>query len=296
VKFYKRFPGDITIKTGDLSLTEFGAYDRLLDHYYAKETPIDPKKVYTVARCQTPADRRAVDAVLLEYWTLTQLGWVQQRADEMIAEAQPKIEAARENGKKGGRPSKAQQAKLDALQEPSGFSLETQDEPNEKTSQSQNQKGSVANATAADAAVEGGEVGVKPKSAEEMTKAELRSAGKSLLAHQGLPEAQCGSFVGALVKQYGDAVVIEAVRATVLATPVDAKEYLKATCMRKKGERRDPVTVSSDAAEKTKAAHRADDALLAAQDPEERARRLAEVKATRARLKGCQPQTQGEPS
>ena len=31
MKFYKRFPGDIDIKTGDLTLVEFGAYDRLLD-------------------------------------------------------------------------------------------------------------------------------------------------------------------------------------------------------------------------------------------------------------------------
>ena len=81
MKFYKRFPGDITIKTGDLTLTEFGAYDRLLDHYYAKEKPIEAKRAYTVARCQTAEDRRAVDRVLAEFWTLTDDGWVQARAD-----------------------------------------------------------------------------------------------------------------------------------------------------------------------------------------------------------------------
>lgn len=72
----------------------------------------------------------------------------------------------------------------------------------------------------------------------ELTKAELWSAGKSLLAAQGVPAAQCGSFVGGLVKEYGDAIVIEAVRAAVLTTPADAKEYLKGACKRLSGERK----------------------------------------------------------
>lgn len=144
MKFYKRFPGDITIKTGDLTLVEFGAYDRLLDHYYAKEQPIDPTRVYTVARCQSAADRRAVDRVLAEYWTLTDAGWVQERADEMIAEALPKIEAARENGKKGGRP-------VGSGKKPSGLIPETQGGTetgdSEKASQSQNKKEKVSKAS-----------------------------------------------------------------------------------------------------------------------------------------------------
>lgn len=120
MKFYKRFPGDITIKTGDLALTEFGAYDRLLDHYYAKEQPIEPSRVYTVARCQSATDRKAVDRVLAEYWTLTPAGWVQERADEMIAEALPRIEAAKVNGLKGGRPR-------GSGKKPTGLIPETQD-------------------------------------------------------------------------------------------------------------------------------------------------------------------------
>jgi uncharacterized protein YdaU (DUF1376 family) len=237
VKFYKRFPGDITIKTGGLTLAEFGAYDRLLDHYYATEQPIAPAEVYSIARCQTAAERRAVDAVLARFWSQTGDGWIQQRADEMIAEAQPKIEAARQNGKKGGRPSKATLAALAAIQEPTGLFSETQREPNAKTSQSQNRNGSEAKASAAGAAV--GEDEEQPKSPADMTKTELWRAGKSLLREQGMPRDQCGSFVGALVKQYGDAVVVEAVRAAVIAAPADAREYLKATCMRKTGERAD---------------------------------------------------------
>jgi hypothetical protein len=77
--------------------------------------------------------------------------------------------------------------------------------------------------------------GAKPVS--ELTKAELWTAGKSLLLAAGIPKAQCGSFVGKLVTDYGEHIVVEAVRATVLTQPADPTEYLKACCMRAKGQR-----------------------------------------------------------
>ncbi len=140
MKFYKRFPGDITVKTGHLTLAEFGAYDRLLDHYYATEQPIPANRAYGICRAQSRDDRAAVDGVLTEFFELTEAGWVQGRAEEVIAEALPRIEAARENGKKGGRPRKP----VATEQKPAGFSEETQaatkDADSEKASQSQSKK------------------------------------------------------------------------------------------------------------------------------------------------------------
>lgn len=78
------------------------------------------------------------------------------------------------------------------------------------------------------------------KPAADMTRDELWTAGKSLLEQAGLPAKQCGSFVGRLVKDYGDQIVVDAVRAAVVARPADPVEYLKATCMRSVG-RRSPV-------------------------------------------------------
>lgn len=73
------------------------------------------------------------------------------------------------------------------------------------------------------------------KTPAEMTKQELWSAGKSLLKQSGMPEAQCGSFVGKLVKDYGDALVVEAVRTAVVEQPADPASFLKATCKAKAG-------------------------------------------------------------
>ena len=72
----------------------------------------------------------------------------------------------------------------------------------------------------------------KPTQAE-LTKRELWEAGKSLLAEQGMKPAQCGSFVGKLVKDYGDEVVVEAVRSAVLTRPADAAEFLVGACKAK---------------------------------------------------------------
>lgn len=79
--------------------------------------------------------------------------------------------------------------------------------------------------------------GAAAKPAADLTKDELWKAGKSLLEQSGMPKAQCGSFVGRLVKDYGDVIVVDAVRSAVLARPADPAEYLKATCMRTAGQR-----------------------------------------------------------
>lgn len=94
---------------------------------------------------------------------------------------------------------------------------------------------SVPNGTGGDAA----------KTAEQLTKDELWAAGKSLLMQAGLPKAQCGSFVGKLVKDYGDQIVVDAVRAAVVERPADPTEYLKATCMRAAGRRANPTARAS---------------------------------------------------
>lgn len=76
---------------------------------------------------------------------------------------------------------------------------------------------------------------IDAKTAAELTKTELWRAGKSLLREQKMPEAQCGTFVGKLVKDYGDAVVLDAVRGAVVQRPADAASWLVATCKAAKG-------------------------------------------------------------
>lgn len=76
-----------------------------------------------------------------------------------------------------------------------------------------------------------------PADSGSLTKDELWAAGKSLLAQAGMPAKQCGTFVGALVKDYTAEVVIGAVRAAVVERPADPAAYLKAACQHAAGER-----------------------------------------------------------
>ncbi|MFJ3048575.1 hypothetical protein ACIPEN_22300 [Herbaspirillum chlorophenolicum] len=80
------------------------------------------------------------------------------------------------------------------------------------------------------------EEGQSGKTADQLTKDELWKAGKSLLSAQGMPAAQCGTFVGKLVKDYGNEIVVDAVRAAVVERPADAASFLKAACMARKKE------------------------------------------------------------
>lgn len=95
-----------------------------------------------------------------------------------------------------------------------------------------------------------------PKTDAELTRAELWSAGKSLLREQGMPQAQCGTFVGKLVKDFGDEVVVEAVRAAVVERPADAATWLIAACKRGKAGRNQPITGERQIAESLAKAER----------------------------------------
>lgn len=121
MNFYKRYVGDIQRDTGHLSLAEFGAYDRLLDHYYATEMalPSDIDACCRISRAMTKDERKAVISILNQYFKLNERGYEQKRAEKEITEAQPAMVSARLNGSKGGRPKKQQN---ETQQKPNGLS------------------------------------------------------------------------------------------------------------------------------------------------------------------------------
>lgn len=109
--YYQFHVGDYRRDTAHLTLLEHGAYRQLLDWYYLDETPI-PKETDLVFRrlsARTDEEKKAVLAVLNDFFMLTDAGYVQERADEEIRAYQNRADIARENGKKGGRPRKTTQ-------------------------------------------------------------------------------------------------------------------------------------------------------------------------------------------
>lgn len=127
MNYWPRWIGAIRKRTMHLSLAQMGAYDRLLDHYYAEEKPLpgNLEACCRIAGAVTKAERDAVSAVLAEFFTLNAAGFSNERADEEIATALPKIAASKTNGKRGGRPKK-----------PSGFPVGTPEATQTETSPS----------------------------------------------------------------------------------------------------------------------------------------------------------------
>lgn len=97
MRYYAFHVGDYAAATVHLSDAEDLAYRRLLDAYYAREAalPADVVACCRLARATSPAARKAVDAVLREFFEMEADGWHQERCDADIARYRSKSEKAR---------------------------------------------------------------------------------------------------------------------------------------------------------------------------------------------------------
>ena len=106
MNFYKHHLGDYAIATSHLTWDEDMAYTRLIRVYYQSERPIPRDQAYRLSRATTPVQRRAVDTVLAEFFTLEDDGYHQKRCDQELGQATIKAAKNREVGNLGGRPKK----------------------------------------------------------------------------------------------------------------------------------------------------------------------------------------------
>lgn len=108
MKWFKFWIGDYQRDTAHLSLAEHGAFMLMLQHYYATEKPLPAgPALHRMLRAQTKQERDAIDSVARQFWTVTQAGLVNVRADSEIGRAEDRRELNRELGRRGGRPKKA---------------------------------------------------------------------------------------------------------------------------------------------------------------------------------------------
>lgn len=88
MNFFKLYIGDYQRDTAHLSVTEHGAYLLMLQHYYATERPLPiGKALHRMLRAQDKAERDAIDAVVAQFWSETDEGLVNGRADVEITKA-----------------------------------------------------------------------------------------------------------------------------------------------------------------------------------------------------------------
>lgn len=120
---YPHHIGDYTKDTAHLSMIEDGAYRRLIDLYYLHEQalPAERRQVYRLARATSTAERKAIDTILDEYFTVSPDGFRHSRCDEEIERYQvlnEDSEAKKENEKERQRRHRQRRKELfEALRE-----------------------------------------------------------------------------------------------------------------------------------------------------------------------------------
>jgi len=222
--YYQFNIGDYASHTAHLEPLEDLAYRRMLDLYYLSQAPL-PSDVQRIAKLIRMPDHAAIiREILNEFFKPTDDGWANTRAD---GEIQAYTRMAN-GGAKGAAKRWHKAGDSHPIATPCPPHTPPYDNPNSKQETINNNHKPINNTLAK----------AKAASGDLSTKDEIWKAGKSLLSEQGMPEKQCGSFVGKLVKDYGADTVVDAVRVAVLERPADAASYLKAVCQRNSGERK----------------------------------------------------------
>jgi uncharacterized protein YdaU (DUF1376 family) len=105
VNYYRRYVGDYLRDTARLSMLEHGAYNLLLDYYYAERQPLslELEEIYRATRALRPEERRAVDKVLLRYFDKRKDGYHNLRADQELEKFSHAIEKMSEAGLRGAK-------------------------------------------------------------------------------------------------------------------------------------------------------------------------------------------------
>jgi uncharacterized protein YdaU (DUF1376 family) len=114
--WYPRYTGDFIRDTSHLSLVEVGAYNRILDHYYASSGPLCMTEAQVMRLCAavTPEECEAVKYVLSAYFILEPEDgcYHNPRADKELLSMAEHHARLSEAGRKGGLNSV--QARLEA--------------------------------------------------------------------------------------------------------------------------------------------------------------------------------------
>lgn len=200
MNFYKRYMGDFSRDTAHLTMLERGAYNDMLDYYYATEKPLPAAKeaLYRIARAMNGGERRAVDRIAEQFFPVNSDGLRHnKRADREIAKHEKQAATNREQGKKGGRP------KTDSLTEPETESV-SETKPNGNPNQIPDKSKAAAPSGALDA---------------------VWGPGLQALLAVGVPECQARSFIGALLGSWSEIDVLEAIQAS--SGKVDPRSYVR---------------------------------------------------------------------
>lgn len=96
------YTGDYLRDTQHLSMSEHGAYFRLLMHCWDQKgpAPLDERKLFGICNARSSDEIEAMRRVLSEFFVRMDDGWYNKRITEEVARAEAKSQTYRENGLK----------------------------------------------------------------------------------------------------------------------------------------------------------------------------------------------------
>jgi len=100
--WYPFYWSDYSGKTFSLTQGQHGAYILLLRYLYTEGGPIPPLEVYSIAKATLEQERQNVDYILNKYF-LDKGGWVHEKVNEIMSEAEERHKKLVESGSKGGK-------------------------------------------------------------------------------------------------------------------------------------------------------------------------------------------------
>lgn len=105
--YYQFNIADYRKDTQHLSAIEHYIYRELMDWYYLDEQPIPKKTQLVIRRLRLVSENNQdLTNVLEEFFTETDEGWSHGRIDDEIERYHARVDTAKANGSKGGRPKK----------------------------------------------------------------------------------------------------------------------------------------------------------------------------------------------
>ena len=232
VNYYKRHLGDYAKRTRTLTTYEHGVYNLLLDLYYSEEGPFTTDDAMAVCQAKSKPERSSVAKVLDRYFTESDEGWRNSRADEEIAKYQEKSAKNAAIGSLGGK-QKAKRAASDSLSE-TLENRQANDNPSHKPVTNTKLPPSAGDESPADA-------GKPIETSTEPAKAETPPAkpvdpvklifdkGVALLTAAGSDDPSARSFLGKLRREHGDVKVLAALVRAESEHPTSPVEWLTKT-------------------------------------------------------------------
>ncbi len=210
--------GDYAAATTHLSWDEDMAYMRLLRLYYQTEKPIvaECEIIFRLVGAKIAHQKRAVENVLREFFTLKEDGYHQNRCDVEIERFFRKSAKAKESAEARWRREETH-SERNANALPPQCEGNANQEPRTKNQKSQ--KLSEPN-------------GSDGKPSKITDPAEIIFGyGVPLLTSAGSTDKHARSFLGGLRKQHGDAAVVDKLRECLKTRPLQPLEWLAAALM-----------------------------------------------------------------